>query len=99
MPVDSLEVVVGLATDVRVNLRTGDLTASTGTSQDRLLLAGLGPLRWAARYDEDVVFLETVEGERWLVRVSPISGLVAAVEPAVGVRPPLQGDGLCVTRT
>lgn len=85
MPVEGVEVVVGLATEIRVNLLTGDLTAKASNSRDRLLLAGLGPLRSAARSDDEAVLLETESGERWLVRMSPVSGLVATVEPAVGV--------------
>ncbi|MFI5843325.1 hypothetical protein ACIA8K_26820 [Catenuloplanes sp. NPDC051500] len=77
MLVDTAEVVVGLATEIRVSLRTGDLTA-----RDRLLLAGLGPLRSACRAGEHTLLLETPSGERWLVRMSPVSGLVAALEPA-----------------
>lgn len=86
MPADGVEVVIGLATEIRVSLPTGDLMIKQSNSQDRLLLAGLGPLRSAVRCDEDTVLLETVSGERWLVRISPGSGLVAAVEPAIGVR-------------
>lgn len=82
MPVDPAEVVVALATEIRVSLRTGDLTAKASNSQDRTLLAGLGPLRSATRYDEAAVLLETVSGETWLVRLSPSSGLVTTVEPA-----------------
>jgi hypothetical protein len=83
MPVDDVEVVVGLAIEIRVNLLTGDLTAKASNSRDRMLLAGLGPLRSAALSDNEAVLLETESGERWLVRVSPVSGLVAAVDPAV----------------
>ncbi|PGH47297.1 hypothetical protein [Streptomyces sp. Ru87] len=97
MPVDGVEVVVGLATEIRVSLLTGDLMAKASNSNDRLLLAGLGPLRSATRDDEDSVLLETVSGERWLVRMSPVSGLVAAVEPAVGVRSAQRGCGTCPT--
>lgn len=86
MPVDPVEVVVSLSTEVRVSLRTGDLTAKASNSRDRLLLAGLGPLRSATRYDEAAVLLETVSGERWLVRLSPASGLVSTVEAVAGVR-------------
>ena len=96
MPDDS-EVVVSPGTDVRVNLLTGDLTAKSSNSRDRLLLAGLGPLRCAVRTDEDAVLLETVSGERWLVRMSAVSGLVSAVEPATGIPLPPQGDDLCAT--
>ena len=97
MPVDGVEVVVGLATEIRVNLLTGDLMAKASNSRDRLLLAGLGPLRSAARSDEEAVLLETVSGERWLVRISPVSGLVAAVEPAIGVRSAPRGSDRCAT--
>ncbi|MDX3663115.1 hypothetical protein PV646_37970 [Streptomyces sp. ID05-26A] len=82
MAVDPVEVVVALATEIRVSLRTGDLTAKASNSQDRTLLAGLGPLRSATRHGEAAVLLETVSGETWLVRLSPTSGLVATVEPA-----------------
>jgi len=99
MPGDGVEVVVGLATEIRVSLRTGDLMAKASNSQDRLLLAGLGPLRSAARYDEEAVLLETVSGERWLVRMSPVSGLVATVEPAVGVGSAPRGGDRCATAT
>ncbi len=99
MPVDRTEVVLGLATEIRVDLVTGDLTAKASNSRDRLLLAGLGPLRSAARSDDDAVLLETVAGDRWLVRMSTVSGLVAAVEPAGATRPlPQEGDR-CVTVT
>ncbi len=97
MPVEAMEVVVGLATEIRVSLLTGDLMAKATNSQDRLLLAGLGPLRSAARYDEEAVLLETVSGERWLVRMSPVSGLVAAVEPAVGTQSAPRGSAVCAT--
>ncbi|MCC2321236.1 hypothetical protein [Cellulomonas xiejunii] len=99
MSADVVEVVVGLATEIRVNLQTGDLTAKAGSSRDRLLLAGLGPLRWAARSEEDAVLLQTVSGERWVVRMSPVSGLVAALEPAVDVRLLSQGGDRCATST
>jgi hypothetical protein len=92
MPVDGVEVVVGLATEIRVSLLTGDLMAKASNSQDRLLLAGLGPLRSAARYDEEAVLLATVSGERWLVRMSPVSGLVSAVEPVTAVRSAPRGS-------
>ncbi|MFJ8752660.1 hypothetical protein ACIREO_25485 [Streptomyces sp. NPDC102441] len=97
MPADGVEVVVGLTTEIRVSLLTGDLMAKASNSQDRLLLAGLGPLRSAARYDEEAVLLETVSGERWLVRMSPVSGLVATVEPAVGARSATRGSQRCAT--
>ncbi|HJP72790.1 MAG TPA: hypothetical protein VJ914_00895 [Pseudonocardiaceae bacterium] len=97
MPADGGEVVVGLATEVRISLRTGDLMAKASNSQDRLLLAGLGPLRSAAQYDEEAVLLETVSGECWLVRMSPVSGLVTTVEPALGIAPALRGGERCAT--
>lgn len=97
MPVDQEEVVVGLATEIRVSLRTGDLTAKASNSRDRVLLAGLGPLRSAARYDEEAVLLETVSGECWLIRISPVSWLVAAVEPATGIRPAAPRSEPCAT--
>ena len=96
MPVDGVAV-VGLATEIRVSLLTGDVTAKAPNSRDRLLLAGLGPLRSATRSGEDAVLLETVSGQRWLVRMSPISGLVAAVEPAIGVRSAPRGSDRCAT--
>jgi hypothetical protein len=99
MPGDGVEVVVGLATEIRVSLLTGDLMAKASNSRDRLLLAGLGPLRSASRYDEAAVLLETVSGERWLVRMSPVSGLVSTVEPAMSVRCVPQGGEECVTVT
>ena len=79
------------AAGVRVSLPTGDVL-----SGDRLLLAGLGPLRSATPAGDEGILLETVSGERWLVRLSPVSGLVAAVEPAV-VRPVAVGADRCVT--
>ena len=97
MPVDGVEVAIGLAIEIRVNLRTGDLTAKASNSRDRMLLAGLGPLRSAARCDQEAVLLETESGECWLVRMSPVSGLVAAVDPAVGVRSAPPGGELCTT--
>ncbi|MEU8709162.1 hypothetical protein [Streptomyces sp. NPDC048565] len=99
MPVDGVEVVVGLVTEIRVSLLTGDLMAKASNSQDRLLLAGLGPLRSATRHDEEAVLLETVSGERWLVRMSPVSGLVATVEPAAGDLPAPRGSDRCATVT
>ncbi|QUX26740.1 hypothetical protein KGD83_15225 [Nocardiopsis akebiae] len=99
MTVDGVEVVVGLATEIRVSLLSGDLMAKASNSRDRLLLAGLGPLRFAIRFDEETVLLETVPGERWLVRMSPVSGLVAAVEPAIGVRSEPHGGDRCATVT
>ncbi|MCP3012413.1 hypothetical protein NGM33_03655 [Nocardiopsis dassonvillei] len=99
MPVDGVEVVVGLATEVRVSLLSGDLMAKASNSRDRLLLAGLGPLRFAIRFDEETVLLETVSGERWLVRMSPVSGLVAAVEPVIGARSEPHGGDRCATVT
>jgi hypothetical protein len=92
MPVDGLEVVVGLANEIRVNLLTGDLTAKASNSRDRMLLAGLGPLRSASRSGGQAVLLETESGERWLVRMSPVSGLVAALDPAAGVAAARGGD-------
>ena len=86
MPVDGMDLVVGLGNEIRVDMHTGDLMAKASNSRDRLLLAGLGPLRSAAGAGEDAVLLETLSGERWVVRMSPASGLVAAVEPATGAR-------------
>lgn len=98
MPVDGVAVVVGPSIEIRVDLRTGDLTAKASNSRDRTLLAGLGPLRSAARCDREAVLLETESGERWLVRMSPVSGLVAAIDPAVG-GPAAPGEGEpCTTR-
>jgi hypothetical protein len=80
------EVLVRLATEIRVNLLTGDLTAGAGPL-GRMLLAGLGALRSVSRADDDdSVLLETMSGERWLIRISPVSGLVMAVEPVPDIR-------------
>lgn len=91
MPPDGVEAVVGLTTEIRVSLRTGDLTVRAGDSRDRLLLAGLGPLRRAVRSDARTVLLETATGEHWLVRVSAASGLVTMVEPVTAARPEPHG--------
>ena len=99
MLTDAPEVVVCLSTEVRISLLTGDLIAKTGHGPDRLLLAGLGPLRSASRADEDAVLLETVSGERWLIRMSPISGLVSTVEPATGICSAPTGSDRCATVT
>ncbi|GAA4956835.1 hypothetical protein GCM10025331_53630 [Actinoplanes utahensis] len=87
----------GLGTEIRVSLRTGDVLAKAPNSRDRLLLAGLGPLRSATRSGEGEVLLETLSGERWLVRMSPVSGLVAAVEPATSPPPAPRRSDRCVT--
>ena len=97
MPVESMEVVVALTTEIRVSLRTGDRMAKASNSQDRLLLAGLGPLRSAVRSGDEAVLLETVTGVRWLVRMSPVSGLVAGVERVVAAVPAPRGWKRCVT--
>lgn len=94
------EVVVSLGTEIRVSLRTGDLMTKVSGSGDRLLLAGLGPLRSAAPSDDaQALLLETESGERWLVRMSSASGLVATVEPADGARSVRRGRARCATVT
>lgn len=80
------------AAGVRVSLHTGDVL-----SGNRMLLAGLGPLRSATGAGDRAVLLVTVSGERWLVRMSPFSGLVAAVEPAAVMRPVAVGADQCAT--
>ncbi|BCJ45983.1 hypothetical protein GCM10010168_49310 [Actinoplanes ianthinogenes] len=61
----------------RVDLATGDVFRAGG----RVLLAGLGPLLAADPAGEDALLLHTRDGERWLLRVSASSGLVASLEP------------------
>lgn len=92
------EVVAGPAAAVRVDLATGDLTAPVGGSRDRVLLAGLGPLRDVVAVD-DALLLETAAGACWLVRVSRVSGLVAAVEPVSRAYLASHEVGLCTTPT
>jgi hypothetical protein len=66
---------------IDVDLTTGDVTRADG----RVLLAGLGPLVAADRAGEHTWLLRTPAGPAWLLRVSPASGLVTALEPvAIG---------------
>ena len=75
------EIPVPLFVDVRVSVVTGDVLARVSESEDRVLLAGHGPLRSASGHGGCSLLLETVAGERWLVVISEESGLVASVEP------------------
>lgn len=84
MPADPADVTVPLFIDVRVSLASGDVTARPPgpptDAPDRVLLAGLGPLRSAAPHGRSALVLETAAGERWLVAISETSGLVASVD-------------------
>ena len=75
------EVVVSLAKKVRVSLVSGDIVGLSADNEERLLLAGLGPLCSATKSGPSSLLLETRSAERWLVRISEASGLVAAIEP------------------
>ncbi|MFD9539291.1 hypothetical protein [Streptomyces sp. NPDC060022] len=83
MSAETAEVLVPLFIDVRISLTSGDVTCRPDTApdaQERLLLAGLGPLRSASGCGNAGLMLEAVSGARWLVGISEESGLVASVE-------------------
>ncbi|MFJ1598522.1 hypothetical protein [Streptomyces sp. NPDC088261] len=84
MTVDTMEIAVSLFIDVRISLVSGNVVArhpgASSDAQDRLLLAGLGPLRSVTRRGNTGLLLETARGEHWLVGLSEASGLVASVE-------------------
>lgn len=74
------EVIVSLLMTVRISLANGDVVGQIADTADRLLLAGLGPLRSAVKAGPSSLLLETSAAERWLVRISEVSGLVASIE-------------------
>ncbi|MFK0097248.1 hypothetical protein [Streptomyces sp. NPDC091040] len=77
------EAQVSLGGDIRVSLVSGDVVGRLADGGERLLLVGLGPLWSATRSGPSSLLLETVSSEKWLVRISETSGLVAAVEPVL----------------
>ncbi|GJF33187.1 hypothetical protein [Kitasatospora sp. NBC_01539] len=80
MPPSTAEVAVPLFIDVRVDLATGDVVAPSAGSRERLLLAGLGPLRSAVPDGPAGLLLETADGARWRLRISEASGLVESLD-------------------
>ncbi|MFE9765030.1 hypothetical protein ACFYPC_10925 [Streptomyces sp. NPDC005808] len=84
MSADTSEISVSLFIDVRISLLTGNVVArfanASSDAQDRLLLAGLGPLRSVAPRGNAGLLLENARGEQWLVDIAEASGLVASVE-------------------
>lgn len=78
---DDAEVIVSLAGKVRISLVSGDVVGRSADGGDRLLLVGLGPLKSAAKSGPSSLLLETKSAEKWLVRISETSGLVAGIEP------------------
>ncbi|MFJ8868897.1 hypothetical protein ACIRD6_24405 [Streptomyces sp. NPDC102473] len=74
---------VSLGGDIRVSLVSGDVVCRSADGGDRLLLVGLGPLWSATRSGPSSLLLETVSSEKWLVRISATSGLIAAIEPVL----------------
>ncbi|MFJ7629338.1 hypothetical protein [Streptomyces sp. SID7909] len=77
------EAQVSLGGDIRVSLVSGDVVGRLADGGERLLLVGLGPLWSATRSGPSSLLLETVSSEKWLVRISETSGLVAAIEPVL----------------
>ncbi len=75
------EVLVSLVRKVRISLVSGDVVGRSADGGDQLLLVGLGPLWSATKSGPSSLLLETRSTERWLVRISEASGLVAAIEP------------------
>ncbi|MEU0300461.1 hypothetical protein ABZ252_13480 [Streptomyces sp. NPDC006175] len=74
---------VSLGGDIQVSLVSGDVVCRSADGVDRLLLVGLGPLWSATRSGPSSLLLETVSSEKWLVRISETSGLIAAIEPVL----------------
>lgn len=77
MTVDTMEIAVSLFIDVRISLVSGNVVArhpgASSDAQDRLLLAGLGPLRSVSPCGNTGLLLETARGSSgwWASRRRP----------------------------